>query len=180
MEDLIRQYREGRKSLRVKAGDLRERIKESDDAADLMDLKSDLSLINGMIRDMTEIIGLMTNSFHRMRDEKKIFSMDPHIISQLEHKEDTWDPDQEDSIRSTVFDEFSAQIEQRMDLLTSKQKDTLLRWIFEGKSFSQIALEDGVSRQAVYDRIFGNKSHNGAIKKLRGGEIDGHGWEKTE
>ena len=170
MEDLIRQYKDGRKNLRDKAKSLKAHIQESDDTADLMDLKNDLSLINGMIRDMTDVIGLMSSPHHKIRGEKNVITMDPHLISAMDLSEKEWDPDNEETIRSKVLDEFETLMRSRMQLLTNKQKSTLHRWIYGGQSLSEIAVDDGVSRQAVWDRIFGNKSHSGALRKLRGGE----------
>jgi hypothetical protein len=169
VHDLIEQYTEGKRQLRKTAKLLKRKIDESDDAADLMDLNNDLSLINGMIRDMTEAIGLMSSPFHKARGERKEILMDPHMISTMDLTEEKWDPTEEDAIRRKVLDEFEMLIKRRIDLLTNKQKSTLIRWIYDVKTFSEIAQEDGVSRQAIWDRIFGNKSHAGALRKLREG-----------
>lgn len=180
MEDLIQEYKTGRKALRDRVKAIQGRIQEIDDPADEMDLAAEKSLVNGMIRDMTEAISLMKNPHHRLRGVKKdaskreltIVTMDPAQMSLLNIPEREWDPDEEDYLRKRIRETFELHIQRRMDLLTNKQRSTIQRWIYQEKSISQIARDDGVSRQSVWERLFGNRTHQGALKKLKGeGEL---------
>lgn len=176
MEDLVEQYREGRRALRELSRSIEKKMELTDDPVDITDLQNDLSLINGMERDMTESISLMLNPKHEMRGESKIILMDPAALTSsleedqlLKDQTDQEEPSDEDRARVKVMEELGDLIRERMDLLTNKQKSTLHRWIFDEMTISEIAAADGVSRQSVRERIFGNKTHNGAISKLKNG-----------
>jgi len=185
MEDLIREYKQGRADLRIRAREIRQMIESSTergstlDENDVFELKHSLSLYNGMIRGMTETIQLMTNRFYQLRGmskngnltESKEIVMDPallrliHIPAPEEETEDG-----EDKLRESVLQELGSVLERRMDLLTNKQRSTLQRWVVDGKRIFEIAAEDGVTRQAIFQRLFGSKIHLGAVQKLRDGK----------
>lgn len=172
MEKMIQEYKEGRKQLRQLIKDINVRIAAADDEDLLMDLKSDKSIINGMIRDMTEAISLMRSSHYRLRgsvQDQKVQVMDPDMIQKLDLPAYKWDPDTESILRDQILEKYWTMIEQRMDLLTNKQRSTLERWISQSKSISDISREDGVSRQAVWVRLFGDRTNRGALRILRDG-----------
>lgn len=178
MEDLIQEYKQGRTELRGQVKAIKIQIKATDDISDQLDLKHDLSLINSMIRDMTEAISLMKNPMYRLRGsnkdpnktESKIIFMDPAHLNLLNIPEESWEPDQEDEVRAKIKRELTLVLEKNMNLLTSKQMSTIHRWINLEKSISEIAREDQVSRQSVWERIFGNRTHQGALRKLKTGK----------
>lgn len=170
MEDLISQYRSGRKDLRDLSRRLKERAMMADDTALQMEINADRSLVESMIRDMTEAISLMKSPFNQLRGSSNVVLIDPHLMSMMEYKEEEcWDPTAEDDLRSKVMDQYQDLIKERLHLLTNKQRSTLKRWIFDEKPFSLIAQEDAVTRQAIFQRIFGNKTHSGALRKLKDG-----------
>lgn len=170
MEKLIQEYRKGRSELRLLLRSIDERIAADEDNDLIMDLKNDKSLINGMIRDMTESISLMSSVHYKLRgSERKVQLMDPDMIKDLDLPSYKWDPDTEILLKNQILEKYWTMIEVRMDLLTNKQKSTLERWIISGKGISDISREDGVSRQAVWVRLFGDKTNKGALKILRDG-----------
>lgn len=170
MKNLIDQYMEGRKDLRQLLRKTEARLHMAADEDEIMDLKNDMSLINGMIRDMTESISMMRSLHYQIRGkakQNKVQHLDPEILDRLVPAK--WDPEKEDHIRSEIRSNFWHLIQQRMDLLTPKQSTTLERWIHQAKSISDISREDGVSRQAVHVRLFGDRTNKGALRILRDG-----------
>lgn len=184
MEDLIREYKLGRADLRKRARELRQLIESSKergstlDESDVFEIKHSLSMYNGMIRDMSETIQLMSNRFYQLRGmskdgnltERKEIVMDPALIRLIHIPDLSQVEDAEDHLREKVLQELGNILEDRMDLLTSKQRHTLHRWIVDGKRMFEIAAEDGVTRQAIHQRLFGSKIHQGAVQKLRDGK----------
>lgn len=169
VKDLIMQYQQGRDELQDEIKKLQGRIRCMVDlGADVDSLKRDLSLLNGMARDMSEAIQMMKSHTHISRGQGKIMLMDPYIMSQLQLQVNTDDP--EDHERDRWIQILQDKIQERMQLLTTKQRSTIHRWLFEGKTISQIAREDFVARQCVHQRIYGSKTHPGALGKLRDGK----------
>jgi hypothetical protein len=172
MDKLIQEYRKGRKDLRLMLKEIDLRISQEEDLEMILTLKNDKSLINGMIRDMTESISLMRSVHHKIRGratDDKVQLMDPEMIQRLEVPAIKWDPDTENILRRQILDKYWGIIESRMDLLTNKQRSTLDRWIIKSTSISDISREDGVSRQAVWVRLFGDRTNKGALRILRDG-----------
>lgn len=178
MKDLIREYKQGRADLRKRVTEIKREILATDDESLAFDLKHKKSIFEGMLRDMSDTIKLMENKHHKLRgmskdaneNEFKVITMDPNLISLLNISDVVVDQDDEQELRSRIVDQFGPLIKKRMHLLTAKQRSTLHRWIFEGKRLFEIAQDDGVSRQSVHERLFGNRTHQGAIKKLRDGK----------
>lgn len=177
MERLILEYKEGRKQLGVMIKDINIKILSADPDDDLeliMALRNDKSLINGMIRDMTESISMMKSSHYRLRgsvQDQKVQLMDPDMIREMDLPAYKWDPDSEILLRNEILEKYWTIIESRMELLTSKQSSTLERWIQQSKSISDISREDGVSRQAIWIRLFGDRTNKGALRILRDGRV---------
>jgi hypothetical protein len=170
VERLIQEYKETRRILRVVIKKVELRLLETDDEAEEMDLINDLSLLNGMLRDVTEVIGMMQSAYHRPRGQDKVVLMDPAMIREMEiPKMREWDPETEGSLRNEVLERYGSVYKSRIHLLTQKQLSTLERWIIQEKSISEISREDGVSRTAVWIRIFGDRTNMGALKILRDG-----------
>lgn len=175
MEDLIQEYMEGRRTL----AQLSKRLKQDMEVADENDLelilriKHDQSLVNGMIRDMTESLSIMRSSYYRLRgsvQDQRVQYMDPQLIQMMDVPAAAhYDPATEGILRNQIMNDYWSIIERRMDLLTNKQKSTLERWINQGKSISAISREDGVSRQAIWIRLFGDRTNKGALRILRDG-----------
>jgi hypothetical protein len=171
MERLILEYRESRKILRAGIKRTEKRIEYADEI-EVMDLKNDLSLMHSMLRDLTEAISIMRSPFYEYRGQAKddkVIYLDPEKINSLDISPASWDPDTEHIIRSQIRDKYWTMIQSRMDLLTNKQKSTLERWVIQDKSISDISRDDGVSRQAVWVRLFGDRTNKGAMKILRDG-----------
>lgn len=173
MEGLIQEYKVGRKQLRETYKRINQQItllEDPDDIEMVMSLKNDKSLVSGMIRDMTESIKMMKSSHYKLRgSEPKMQPMDPKMINDLNLPAYKWNPDSEVFLRNEILDNYRTLIESRMDMLTTKQSSTLERWVHQGKSISDISREDGVSRQAIWVRLFGDRTNKGALRILRDG-----------
>ncbi|HDR3524325.1 hypothetical protein ACTFSJ_27630 [Bacillus cereus group sp. MYBK12-2] len=181
MQELIQEYQESRQILRNQIRQLRQKVFECDDDVELTDLKHDISMMNSMVRDMTESISLMRNPKYELRGKRKVVTMDPFEMSGLSIT-DNRDPGNESDMRKQIREAYWETIEKNLGFLTTKQRSTLERWIKQKKTISEIAAEDGVSRQSVWERIFGNRSHPGALRKLRDGLVIGENkqYEKQQ
>lgn len=177
MEDLISQYKEGRTRLRL---GIKERKGEKKDlhksSRAWIRLEREISLMESMVRDMTESIRLMAVTYGDLRayqDEHRTILMDPIDMQKLNVISVEYDPeliDLEDVLKQEIQQRYGHMIRTRMDQLTNKQRTTLERWISteDPKTLAEIAREDSVSRQAVWVRLFGDKTNRGALRTLRG------------
>lgn len=185
MSDLISQYKEGRASLRLGIRERKQKvIKLKKQSSARVRMEHEISLLEGMVRDMTEAIRLMAITYGDLRaySEKQTFLMDPADIQRLSILATEYNPeleDLEDLLRRQIMTRYGSMMRSRMGQLTIKQRTTLERWIHDEdpRTMAEIAREDSVSRQAVWIRIFGDKTNRGALKTLRG-EDDLYGKDK--
>lgn len=181
MEDLVGEYKESREKIRRGIRSAKERKKlTKEDEPEREIIKWDLSQLESMLRDITEIIANMkarrTYADLRGYTGSRTVLMDPSDL--LEIKASRIGPEAEIYLRNGIKERMGEDVRKRLTLLTIKQQTTLTRWIDQEITISNIAREDNVSRQAVWIRIFGDKTNRGALKILRGD--DQHGEERLQ
>lgn len=170
MKYLIPSYEKSKDDVRQGIRRINRRLRATKpDTAEWIQLKRDKSIMESMVRDLSDVILMLKNQRSTTnRSLRRTITMDPSSMSLLAHPANM-DEEAETKLRSEIRENFQDVIKERLGSLTLKQGSTLERWIFQGRTMAEIGREDHVSRQAVWVRLFGDKTNRGALRILRTG-----------